>query len=216
MAVRWEGSSGRGGKKKDPSRRSCLSHSTGVLGVSGFAWLRDKLFGGGSFWHVPFCVPSTFAQQHGWVGLARHKGTALAIAALRSVIVRACANACRLPTAACFTLCTCTGLLGLSLVLLGRLRLASVVQYLPMPVIGGYLAFIGYFCGQAGLAFASGVRRDMRSGRTETPETRASCRWTCRKLEKHCRGERERDQSINRERNTGKRKFRKRCRGATG
>ena len=59
--------------------------------------------------------------------------------------------------AACFTLCTCTGLLGVALVVLGRLRLASVVQYLPMPVIGGYLAFIGYFCGQAGLAFASGV-----------------------------------------------------------
>lgn len=42
--------------------------------------------------------------------------------------------------------------------MLGRLRLASIVQYLPMPVIGGYLAFIGYFCGQAGLAFATGVR----------------------------------------------------------
>lgn len=61
-------------------------------------------------------------------------------------------------SAACFILCTCTGLLGVALVVLGRLRLASVVQYLPMPVIGGYLAFIGYFCGQAGLAFASGVR----------------------------------------------------------
>lgn len=63
-----------------------------------------------------------------------------------------------MPLAACFVLCTCTGLLGVALVVLGRLRLASVVQYLPMPVIGGYLAFIGYFCGQAGLAFASGVR----------------------------------------------------------
>ncbi|CAM9397465.1 unnamed protein product, partial [Hapterophycus canaliculatus] len=57
----------------------------------------------------------------------------------------------------CFILCTCTGLLGVALVVLGRLRLASVVQYLPMPVVGGYLAFIGYFCGQAGLAFASGL-----------------------------------------------------------
>lgn len=45
----------------------------------------------------------------------------------------------------------------MALVVLGRLRLASIVQYLPMPVIGGYLAFIGYFCGQAGLAFAAGV-----------------------------------------------------------
>lgn len=61
-------------------------------------------------------------------------------------------------TAACFVLCLSTLLLGLALIVLGRLRLASLVQYLPMPVIGGYLAFIGYFCGQAGLAFASGVR----------------------------------------------------------
>ncbi|CAM9197690.1 unnamed protein product, partial [Ectocarpus sp. 4 AP-2014] len=57
----------------------------------------------------------------------------------------------------CFVLCTCTGLLGVALVVLGRLRLASVVQYLPMPVIGGYLAYIGWFCGEAGLAFACGL-----------------------------------------------------------
>ncbi|CAM9457545.1 unnamed protein product, partial [Ectocarpus sp. 13 AM-2016] len=57
----------------------------------------------------------------------------------------------------CFVLCTCTGVLGVALVVLGRLRLASVVQYLPMPVIGGYLAYIGWFCGEAGLAFASGL-----------------------------------------------------------
>jgi SulP family sulfate permease len=28
----------------------------------------------------------------------------------------------------------------------------SAVSYLPMPVVGGYLAFIGYFCLQAGVA----------------------------------------------------------------
>ena len=38
---------------------------------------------------------------------------------------------------------------------MGYLKLASVVQYLPMPVIGGYLAFIGFFCGEAGLAMMS-------------------------------------------------------------
>jgi SulP family sulfate permease len=32
-----------------------------------------------------------------------------------------------------------TALLGLGLILIGRLHLASVVQYLPMPVIGGVL-----------------------------------------------------------------------------
>ena len=32
----------------------------------------------------------------------------------------------------------------------GALRLASLVQYVPLPVIGGYLAFVGYFCLTAG------------------------------------------------------------------
>jgi sulfate permease, SulP family len=50
-----------------------------------------------------------------------------------------------------------TALLGLLLILIGRLKLASVIQYMPMPVIGGYLAFIGLFCGQAGLALMAGV-----------------------------------------------------------
>ena len=30
----------------------------------------------------------------------------------------------------------------------------SAVSYLPMPVIGGYLAFIGYFCFEAGVGLA--------------------------------------------------------------
>ncbi|CAN0353798.1 unnamed protein product, partial [Discosporangium mesarthrocarpum] len=58
----------------------------------------------------------------------------------------------------CFVLCGCTTALGAALVAVGRLQLANLVQYLPMPVVGGYLAYIGYFCGQAGLAFAAGVR----------------------------------------------------------
>jgi len=55
------------------------------------------------------------------------------------------------------TLSLGTFLLGLALVGLGKLELASAVQYLPMPVVGGYLAFIGFFCGQAGLAMMSEV-----------------------------------------------------------
>lgn len=50
-----------------------------------------------------------------------------------------------------------TLLLGVMLIILGRLQLASYLQYLPMPVIGGYLAFIGFFCGEAGLAMMSNV-----------------------------------------------------------
>lgn len=55
------------------------------------------------------------------------------------------------------TLSLSTFLLGLLLIVLGRMKLASIVQYLPMPVIGGYLAFIGFFCGEAGLAMMAGV-----------------------------------------------------------
>uniref|UniRef100_A0A7S1UB31 STAS domain-containing protein n=1 Tax=Phaeomonas parva TaxID=124430 RepID=A0A7S1UB31_9STRA len=47
--------------------------------------------------------------------------------------------------------------LGLALMLVGRLKLASCVQYLPMPVVGGYLAFIGLFCGESGFAMMGGV-----------------------------------------------------------
>jgi len=45
-----------------------------------------------------------------------------------------------------------TVLTGLALVVIGRLRLASTVAYIPTPVVGGYLGFIGYFCLQAGVA----------------------------------------------------------------
>ncbi|KAJ1427778.1 hypothetical protein B484DRAFT_74140, partial [Ochromonadaceae sp. CCMP2298] len=51
----------------------------------------------------------------------------------------------------------CTFLLGCMLIVVSRLKLATVIQYLPMPVIGGYLAFIGFFCGQAGLAMMAVV-----------------------------------------------------------
>ena len=50
-----------------------------------------------------------------------------------------------------------TVMLGCALWLTGKLQLAAMVQYLPMPVIGGYLAFIGFFCFEAGLKMMSGV-----------------------------------------------------------
>jgi len=49
-------------------------------------------------------------------------------------------------------LCCGTAALGAVLIVMGRFRLADAVAYLPMPVVGGYLAFIGYFCLQAGVA----------------------------------------------------------------
>lgn len=51
-------------------------------------------------------------------------------------------------------LCSGTAALGLVLVAMGYFRLADAVSYLPMPVVGGYLAFIGYFCVQAGISLS--------------------------------------------------------------
>lgn len=50
-----------------------------------------------------------------------------------------------------------TAVLGCALVLIGKFQLASYCQLLPSSVVGGYLAFIGFFCGQAGLALMSQV-----------------------------------------------------------
>ncbi|DBA04752.1 TPA: hypothetical protein N0F65_004389 [Lagenidium giganteum] len=50
-----------------------------------------------------------------------------------------------------------TAALGLCLVLLGRFKLAGLVSYLPMPVVGGYLAYIGLFCLYAGLSLSTGL-----------------------------------------------------------
>lgn len=49
-----------------------------------------------------------------------------------------------------------TALLGLGLVVMGHCRLAQFVQRLPTCVIGGYLAFIGWFCGMSGLELMAG------------------------------------------------------------
>eukprot|EP00536_Pseudo-nitzschia_multiseries_P012005 jgi/Psemu1/320162/estExt_fgenesh1_pm.C_4380002 len=47
-------------------------------------------------------------------------------------------------------LCAGTASLGLVLVAMGKFKLADAVSFLPMPVVGGYLAYIGYFCVLAG------------------------------------------------------------------
>ncbi|KAF1777595.1 SLC26A/SulP transporter domain [Phytophthora cactorum] len=51
-----------------------------------------------------------------------------------------------------FTMAVSTAVLGAALIITGKLRLASFVQYLPMPVVGGYLAFIGFYALEAGLS----------------------------------------------------------------
>jgi len=54
-------------------------------------------------------------------------------------------------------LAICTAVLGVGVVIIGRLNLASYVQKLPTAVVGGYLAFIGFFCGQSGLGLMAGI-----------------------------------------------------------
>eukprot|EP00584_Thalassiosira_punctigera_P016749 CAMPEP_0172556770 /NCGR_PEP_ID=MMETSP1067-20121228/68894_1 /TAXON_ID=265564 ORGANISM="Thalassiosira punctigera, Strain Tpunct2005C2" /NCGR_SAMPLE_ID=MMETSP1067 /ASSEMBLY_ACC=CAM_ASM_000444 /LENGTH=701 /DNA_ID=CAMNT_0013345665 /DNA_START=164 /DNA_END=2269 /DNA_ORIENTATION=+ len=50
-----------------------------------------------------------------------------------------------------------TALLGCALCAIGKFQLASYCQLLPSSVVGGYLAYIGFFCGQAGLALMASV-----------------------------------------------------------
>ncbi|KAE9090984.1 hypothetical protein PF010_g18378 [Phytophthora fragariae] len=47
--------------------------------------------------------------------------------------------------------------LGICLVVMGRFKLAALASYLPMPVIGGYLAYTGIFCLFAGFALSTGT-----------------------------------------------------------
>ncbi|KAG6572529.1 Sulfate Permease (SulP) Family [Phytophthora cinnamomi] len=60
-------------------------------------------------------------------------------------------------TTSIVTIGIATALLGICLVIMGRLKLAVVASYLPIPVIGGYLAFIGTFWFYAGFALCTGL-----------------------------------------------------------
>lgn len=50
-----------------------------------------------------------------------------------------------------------TFILGCALVLVGKFQLASYCRLLPYSVVGGYLGYIGFFCGQAGLSLMADV-----------------------------------------------------------
>jgi SulP family sulfate permease len=51
--------------------------------------------------------------------------------------------------------CTSTFCVGVGVFMLGRLRISQYIQMLPYPVVGGYLAYIGYFCLAAGLGIST-------------------------------------------------------------
>ena len=79
------------------------------------------------------------------------------LSAMATSIVSGCKSPDSVVPTTLVVLSVYTALLGVMLILMGKMKLASMVQYLPLPVIGGYLAYIGFFCGQAGLAMMAGV-----------------------------------------------------------
>jgi sulfate permease, SulP family len=80
------------------------------------------------------------------------------LSAMAGSIAQSCESKDNILPTTLFTLGICTASLGLMLIVVSKLKLASFVQFLPMPVIGGYLAFIGFFCGEAGLSMMAGVQ----------------------------------------------------------
>lgn len=50
-----------------------------------------------------------------------------------------------------------TGIVGIFIVLTGSLKLASMVQFVPVPVVGGYLAYVGYFMLISGISLSAGI-----------------------------------------------------------
>lgn len=80
------------------------------------------------------------------------------LSAMASYIARHCEHAENIVPTTLFILSIYTALLGVVLIIVSKLKLASFVQYLPVPVIGGYLAYIGYFCATAGLEMMGGIQ----------------------------------------------------------
>jgi len=59
--------------------------------------------------------------------------------------------------ATCLWMCAfSTGLVGLVVWGVGKAQIAEYVQLIPLPVVGGYLGYIGYFCVAAGLSITTG------------------------------------------------------------
>mmetsp|Transcript_15625 Transcript_15625/g.43700 ORF Transcript_15625/g.43700 Transcript_15625/m.43700 type:complete len:952 (-) Transcript_15625:452-3307(-) len=56
---------------------------------------------------------------------------------------------------ALLTITVSTTIVGVLIVMIAKFRVASLVQYVPVPVVGGYLAYVGYFCCFAGVSLAA-------------------------------------------------------------
>ncbi|PSC75492.1 Sulfate Permease Family [Micractinium conductrix] len=59
---------------------------------------------------------------------------------------------------ALLTMAASTLLVGMGLIAVAKFKLASAVQFLPLPAVGGYLGYVGYFCVASGLGLGCGVQ----------------------------------------------------------
>ncbi|KAI8470530.1 MAG: hypothetical protein J3K34DRAFT_255209 [Monoraphidium minutum] len=59
---------------------------------------------------------------------------------------------------ALLTIMVATIIVGLLTTAVARFKLATLVQYVPLPVVGGYLGYVGYFCLAAGVGLGAGVQ----------------------------------------------------------
>ncbi|KAL4431193.1 hypothetical protein ABPG75_006449 [Micractinium tetrahymenae] len=84
------------------------------------------------------------------------------LSAIASAVVQACTDAGWSPENTLATVLAAvtaaTSIVGVLIIGTGTLKLAGLVQYVPLPVVGGYLCFVGYFCLAAGVSLASGVQ----------------------------------------------------------
>eukprot|EP00879_Flechtneria_rotunda_P026975 GHRR01028828.1.p1 GENE.GHRR01028828.1~~GHRR01028828.1.p1 ORF type:complete len:515 (+),score=170.87 GHRR01028828.1:54-1547(+) len=61
---------------------------------------------------------------------------------------------------ALLTLTVATAAVGVLTMLVAKFRLATLVQYVPLPVVGGYLGYVGYFCLAAGIGLGCNTNID--------------------------------------------------------
>jgi len=103
---------------------------------------------------------STFSTLPYAVGQVQDAGL-IFLSAMSTMIVTFCKKGGysddQMLATATIGLSLCTAALGVGLMIIGKASLASYVQLLPTTVVGGYLAYIGWFCGQSGVGLMAGV-----------------------------------------------------------
>ncbi|GAB4817875.1 hypothetical protein N2152v2_004921 [Parachlorella kessleri] len=107
-----------------------------------------------------FCMQSSLPYA---IGQVQDVGL-IFLSAMASSIAVLCAEAGRDAATALgtslLTMTVCTFLVGLGTLAVSKFKLAGLVQYLPLPVVGGYLGFVGYFCIASGVGLGAGVAID--------------------------------------------------------